>query len=65
MPGNQVQRRPIPPATAPYGPVLAPYACDPARSRGRLHPEPESAYRSAFLDLIAEQCATLGRGNGS
>ncbi|MFW5881622.1 MAG: deoxyguanosinetriphosphate triphosphohydrolase [Roseicyclus sp.] len=27
---------------------LAPYACDPARSRGRLHPEPESAHRSPF-----------------
>ena len=32
----------------PYGPVLAPYACHPADSRGRLHAEPESAYRSAF-----------------
>ena len=32
----------------PWGPVLAPYACDPAASRGRLHAEPESAYRSAF-----------------
>ncbi|TYO91567.1 deoxyguanosinetriphosphate triphosphohydrolase [Oceanicella actignis] len=26
----------------------APWACDPARSRGRLHPEPESAHRSPF-----------------
>src|SRR6202167_1142148 len=26
----------------------APYACDPARSRGRLHPEPSSKSRSAF-----------------
>jgi dGTPase len=26
----------------------APYACDPARSRGRLHPEPESATRTRF-----------------
>jgi len=26
----------------------APYACDPARSRGRFHPQPESAMRSAF-----------------
>ena len=26
----------------------APYACRPERSRGRLHPEPESATRSAF-----------------
>lgn len=26
----------------------APYACDPARSRGRLHPEPESPMRSVF-----------------
>jgi len=28
--------------------VLAPYACDPAHSRGRLHPEPQSKTRSAF-----------------
>lgn len=27
---------------------LAPYACDPAASRGRLHAEPESAGRNAF-----------------
>src|ERR1700728_4572416 len=27
---------------------LAPYACDPAQSRGRLHPEPPSRNRSAF-----------------
>src|SRR5579859_6321404 len=27
---------------------LEAYACDPARSRGRLHPEPESKSRSAF-----------------
>jgi len=40
--------RPNPPAAAGYGPVLAPYACDPAHSRGRLHDEPESSYRSAF-----------------
>ena len=26
----------------------APYACDPKRSRGRLHGEPESRGRSAF-----------------
>ena len=48
MPVNQAHRRPIPPAAAGYGPVLARYACDPARSRGRLHDEPESTYRSAF-----------------
>ncbi len=28
--------------------ALAPYACDPAKSRGRLHPEPESPTRSPF-----------------
>lgn len=28
--------------------MLAPYACDPANSRGRLYPEAESAFRSAF-----------------
>jgi len=27
---------------------IAPYACDPAKSRGRLHAEPESRSRSAF-----------------
>jgi dGTPase len=48
MPVSPAQRRPIPPASADYGPVLAPYACDPARSRGRLYDEPESSYRSAF-----------------
>src|ERR1700684_4165690 len=32
----------VPPA------VLAPYACDPAHSRGRLHPEPQSQTRSPF-----------------
>jgi len=48
MPVTPAQNRPIRPATATYGPVLAPYACDPAASRGRLHDEPESSYRSAF-----------------
>ncbi len=48
MPARPAQSRPISPATASYGPVLAPYACDPALSRGRLHKELESAYRSAF-----------------
>jgi dGTPase len=28
--------------------ALAPYACDPAHSRGRLHPEPQSKTRSPF-----------------
>src|SRR6202167_605542 len=32
----------VPPA------VLAAYACDPAHSRGRLHPEPQSKTRSPF-----------------
>ena len=31
-----------------FGPRLAPYACHPGDSRGRLHPEPESASRSCF-----------------
>src|ERR1700678_1172657 len=30
------------------GSVRAPYACDPGRSRGRLHPEPASKGRSPF-----------------
>ncbi len=29
-------------------PPTAPFAADPDRSRGRLHPEPESAHRSPF-----------------
>ena len=48
MPATHVHNRPISPATANYGPVLAPYACDPTLSRGRLHDEPESSYRSVF-----------------
>ncbi len=48
MPASPAPSRPIPAATADYGPVLAPYACDPRHSRGRLHKEPESSYRSAF-----------------
>ncbi len=28
--------------------MLAKYACDPAQTRGRLHPEPESAFRSCY-----------------
>ncbi|MHA6344816.1 deoxyguanosinetriphosphate triphosphohydrolase [Roseivivax sp. CAU 1761] len=28
--------------------MTAPYASDPAQSRGRLHPEPESAFRSCY-----------------
>ncbi|MEM8957612.1 MAG: deoxyguanosinetriphosphate triphosphohydrolase [Pseudomonadota bacterium] len=28
--------------------MLQPYAADPSRSRGRLHPEPESAFRTCF-----------------
>jgi dGTPase len=31
-----------------FGISYAPYACDPAASRGRLHPEPESRTRTAF-----------------
>src|SRR5246500_2318397 len=34
-------------AVEPFSP-RAPYACDPARSRGRLHPEAPSATRSVF-----------------
>ena len=33
---------------APYPTRLAPYACDPAASRGRRYPEAESASRSVF-----------------
>ncbi|MEO1676531.1 MAG: deoxyguanosinetriphosphate triphosphohydrolase [Pseudomonadota bacterium] len=32
----------------PVGPVLAPYACRPEASRGRLHPEDEPEFRSPF-----------------
>ncbi|MBM3560244.1 MAG: deoxyguanosinetriphosphate triphosphohydrolase [Alphaproteobacteria bacterium] len=40
----------MPPDTAPgrRGPWLAPYACQPQESRGRLHVEPESARRTPF-----------------
>ena len=31
-----------------HGPLLSSYACWPAATRGRLHPEPESNYRSPF-----------------
>ncbi|HJQ60854.1 MAG TPA: deoxyguanosinetriphosphate triphosphohydrolase [Vineibacter sp.] len=34
--------------TGPVGRALAPYATDPAASRGRLHPEAEAATRSPF-----------------
>ncbi len=34
--------------SGPFEPALAPYACHPAASRGRLHPEPDSAGRSPF-----------------
>lgn len=34
--------------TLPVRPPRAPYATDPARSRGRLHPEPESKTRTPF-----------------
>jgi dGTPase len=49
LPPPVTQRRCFPaglegPARRP----LAPHACDPARSRGRRHPEPESGLRSPF-----------------
>ncbi|MBN42675.1 MAG: deoxyguanosinetriphosphate triphosphohydrolase [Alphaproteobacteria bacterium] len=31
-----------------FGPVLAPFACDPFLTRGRLHTEAESSYRSCY-----------------
>ena len=31
-----------------FGPALAPYACDPLATRGRLHDEHENDYRSCF-----------------
>ena len=33
---------------APRGPVLSSFACWPSATRGRLHAEPESSYRSPF-----------------
>ncbi len=42
-----VKAVPLPPA-AYVRPARAPYATDPARSRGRLHPEPESRTRNPF-----------------
>lgn len=51
--GQSRRARPKPAAPAethtPWSrPPRAPYATDPARSRGRLHPEPESRHRGPF-----------------
>ena len=44
---KRVRAKPAAPASA-QRPPRAPYATDPARSRGRLHPEPESAHRTPY-----------------
>jgi dGTPase len=44
---KDLEQRPQPPAR-PWERPRAPYATDPAASRGRLYPEPESATRSPF-----------------
>ena len=48
MPKPQVAASIRPAPDRRYGPVLAPYACAPEASRGRLFAEPESATRTAF-----------------
>ena len=46
-PGAWCRLRPWPPV-ASLAAMLAPYACTPETSRGRLHPEPESPTRTPF-----------------
>jgi dGTPase len=47
--GQKAARRAKAPASAAFArPPRAPYATDPGRSRGRLHPEPDSRTRSPF-----------------
>jgi dGTPase len=47
--GEKAMRRPkTPPAPTSGRGARAPYATDPLRSRGRLHPEPESRARTPF-----------------
>ena len=50
MPGGQAKRVGAKPPSgpAPIRPPRALYATDPAKSRGRLHPEPESTHRTPF-----------------
>ena len=49
MPEGQTRRvRAAKPVQTATRPPRAPYATDPARSRGRLHPEAESTHRTAF-----------------
>ncbi|MES1203388.1 MAG: dGTP triphosphohydrolase, partial [Pseudomonadota bacterium] len=44
--GPPARRKPA--VTNPPWPHRAPYATDPSRSRGRLHPEPQSRHRTPF-----------------
>jgi dGTPase len=48
MPVSPAELRQTPAGPDEFGPVLAPYACDPLATRGRLHAEPESGYRSCY-----------------
>ena len=48
MPLNKTQRYTKDSKTDLYGQILADYACDPDKSRGRLFIENESSYRSVF-----------------
>ncbi|MBS27402.1 MAG: deoxyguanosinetriphosphate triphosphohydrolase [Alphaproteobacteria bacterium] len=48
MPASPAELKHSPGGPDEYGPVLAPYACDPLVTRGRLHPESESGYRSCY-----------------
>ncbi|MDA0784947.1 MAG: deoxyguanosinetriphosphate triphosphohydrolase [Proteobacteria bacterium] len=48
MPTTPADLRLSPAGPEQFGAVLAPYACDPLATRGRLHDEPESGYRSCY-----------------
>jgi dGTPase len=48
MPASPAELRQTPAGPENFGPALASYACDPLATRGRLHPEPESGYRSCY-----------------
>lgn len=48
MPTTPADLRLSPAGPQQFGAVMAPYACDPLATRGRLHDEPESGYRSCY-----------------
>lgn len=48
MPASPAELKLTPAGPDQYGPVLAPYACDPLATRGRFHNEQESGHRSCY-----------------